>query len=779
MRGRPQSGQVIVLVAFALLALIGSAALVLLAGSVEWQKNQLQQLADEAVLDSAMKIGVGCSAGSATTVITEADNFIATQRARTGTLNVAVGTCATPYTGTDTFAGGLSETIHYPYRAQQQQVEVILTLTLPISFGTQLGQANTTVVRRAVGQQLAGSTTALSATTLTCTGGQVNIAGSVIAQNAISLSGGCALYAHMRFDAASGTYSDLGDVSVFTAGQSWSGVGGSCTGTIANAICSDGSEVSGHVPVSVACGTSGTTAFLSSGDVAVNPNPCAAGVAPQPVASVSTSLPPEPDTDASAIATLQNSAGGLLGAPCTAAGVYTTPIIVNGATVATGQGPAPIKDASGIYHFKPSCYGYLDPSSLSGGISNVQIGPEVGPVTTDIIVSLPSASTAGTLLVVTLRSDTNPSNKPFTPPSASWLPAIENFQNGIAHTQIWYYPNNPGGIKTAAFGLTPNSISGVGQMTEWSGVAASALDLTGTLTKTTNQSSVTISTSGSVTTAGELAITDMGALQQATQTYTPGAGWTSMASDMSAQGFASEYQINPAVGVPATEAVTVSNATTWASVIATFKPAASGAAGAVLDGGFYYFNGSGFAGGGGICLNGGRLMARDVTLEFVNQAGFSSGTCAPGGGSACTGACGFGSTPCSISACPPNAPFDPASGGGFTWFAAPCSQAPAGDSSCPGSTWCPAGDRACWNTLIWAPASNTGQVAITGPAVSHWLLGSVFWPGTCTDSVNGTSMIEGTVQCGSLSISAGAGAGTAIGGDYGVSTALVEAVLVE
>ena len=35
-----QSGQVMVLVAVSLLALIGSAALVLLAGSAEWQKNR-------------------------------------------------------------------------------------------------------------------------------------------------------------------------------------------------------------------------------------------------------------------------------------------------------------------------------------------------------------------------------------------------------------------------------------------------------------------------------------------------------------------------------------------------------------------------------------------------------------------------------------------------------------------------------------------------------------------------------------------------------------------
>ena len=53
---RAQSGQVMVLVAVSLLALIGSAALVLLAGSVEWQKNQVQQLADQAALDSALKM---------------------------------------------------------------------------------------------------------------------------------------------------------------------------------------------------------------------------------------------------------------------------------------------------------------------------------------------------------------------------------------------------------------------------------------------------------------------------------------------------------------------------------------------------------------------------------------------------------------------------------------------------------------------------------------------------------------------------------------------------
>jgi hypothetical protein len=453
--------------------------------------------------------------------------------------------------------------------------------------------------------------------------------------------------------------------------------------------------------------------------------------------------------------------------------------VVAGTTVGTAEvgTTAPAKDASGFWHFKPSCYGYLDASSMSGGgISLVQNSPEAGPSTAAVIPKLPAASTAGNLLVATVRSDTNPSNKPFTAP-AGWVSAVDGRLDGTAHTTIFYYPNNPGGITTVSFGVAPNSIDAVAQLSEWSGASAAPLDQTGIFTSGSNQSSATISTGGAMASANELVITGIGALQQSPQLYTRGAGWTALASDMSTEGYASEYRTNLAAGV-ASETVTVSKATSWASVIATFKPAAGAGSGVVLDPGFYYFNGK-TGNPAGLCLNNGMVLASDVTLEFVNAAGFSSGTCAAGGGAACAGAkCEFGSTPCSISVCPPNAGAD--SPNNLTWFSAPCSAAPAGDAaSCTGTGWCPNGDRACWNLLIWAPSSGTGGIAIKGAAAKHWLLGSVFWPGTCTDSVNGTSMIAGTIQCGTLSISAAAGAGLAIGGDYGISTALVEAVLIE
>ena len=761
-RQRKQSGQALVLVAVALLALIGSAALVLLAGSAASQRNQLQSLADTAALDSALKIGIGCDAAMASTVITEADNFLATQRTRSGSLAIAAGTCATPYHGTDTFTGGLSADYYYPYRAHQQQVEVLLTLTLPISFGGAVGSTSTTLTRYAVAQALVASVPAIKATSLSCTGGQVNTVGDVVATNAITLSGGCALYAHQN--ATSGAYSDLGNVSVYAAGQAWVSGGGTCTAGAdagsSSAICADGYELSGHT--TTACGGV-TTEYLSAANAAINSNPCAAGVGAQPVPPLSSMLPPDPNADPAAIATLQGTGGSA----CSSGGAYSN-IVAGGITWGTGQAPAPTKDAAGFWHFKPSCYGYLTLGNVAGGVTPKQIGAKSAVQTHFITATLPVASTAGTLLVATINSLTTP-NK-FAGP-AGWTSAAEIDNPTEGRSEIWYYPNNPGGISSATFTMNPATVTGAAEISEWNGAATIApLDQTGTTSISVPASSAITSTVGAMAQSGELVITNIGFKIGAGNTYTQGAGWTSILKD-NTFGFASEYRLDLPAGT-ASETSTTTVPSAWANAIATFKPASS-ATGAVLDPGFYYFNGSGFAGGGGICLNGGTLLARDVTIEFVNQAGFSTGTCAAGGGGGCsTGSCDFGSNPA-------GSLVDTS----FTWFAAPCSQDPSAsppDVSCLGaSSWCPTGDRSCWNLLLYQPASATGQIAVTGTVASHWLLGSVYWSGACTDTVNGTSTIAGSLACGTLSISAGVGAGTAVGGDYGVNTATVEAILVE
>lgn len=763
-RHRTQSGQALVLVAVAILALVGSAALVLLAGSAASQRNQLQALADTAALDSALQIGIGCNAAAATTVLTEADNFMATQRTRTGALAIAAGTCATPYHGTDTFAGGLSADYYWPYTAHQQQVEVVLTLSMPISFGGAVGNTATTLTRYAVAQALPASMPAVTATSLACTGGQVNIAGDVLASGAITLSGGCALYAHQR--TATGAFASFGNVRDYTDGQSWIGVGGACVAGASsgsgNAICSDGYSLSGHI--SPAC--AGATQFLSASGAAVNADPCAVGVQRVPVPPLTTLLPPDPNTDPAAIATLQGTGG----AACSAGGVYSN-IVAGGFTWGTGQAPAPTQDAKGFWHFKPSCYGYLDLANAigGGGISLRQAGPESPTATHFLVATLPAASSAGTMLVATINSDPTP-NKATAP--AGWLVAASVSQAGEGRNEIYYYPNNPGGITSQTFSTNPATVAGNVQMTEWSGVAAIApLDQIGTQAIAVATTTATISTAGATGQANELVITDNGFRINPGQTYTRGAGWNSLVAD-ALNGFGSEYRLDLPAAV-ASETVTTSQASLWANAIAAFKPSGTvSAGGAVLDPGFYYFNGSGFAGGGGICLNGGTLLARDVTIEFVNQAGFSSGNCLVGGATTCSvTSCAFGSDPAKALA-----------DTNYSWFAAPCSQDPTGspDVSClGGSSWCPAGDRSCWNLLLYTPASATGQIAVKGSLADQWLLGSIFWAGSATETFNGTSTVAGALTSGPLSISASVGAGTAIGSDYGVNTAIVEAILVE
>ncbi len=730
MRASRQSGQVMVIVAVALVALIGSAALILLAGSVVWQKNQLQELADSTALDSALTIGISCNAAKANAVITEADNFLATRKTRTGALAITPGTCATPYKGTDTFAGGLSATYNYPYRAHQQQVEVILTLSLPISFGGELGASNTTVTRRAVAQQLAGSVPAVRATTLSCTGGQINIAGGIVAQNAITTGGSCAFYSHTRFDAASGTYSDLGNVQVYTDGQGWVGGGGACVaGSNAgssNAICADGAEVSGHV--GPACGTAGTSQFLSAGDAAINGNPCAAGVAAQPVPPVSTLLPPDPNTDAAAIATLQGTGG----AACSSVGVYPN-IVVGGVTVGTGLAPAPIKDASGYYHFKPSCYGYLNPSLLDSKLAVLDAGFfyfNGSGFAGGGGICLNSSTLLGRDVTLEFVNQAGFSSNTCTPGGAGgstfWLQGTNDCAAPGCHLQTTD-PNS--GQQSVKF--TPSASTFI--FSETVSAASSQTIPSGTTY------SLTYHTNGGRTINATLTVY----YSLVTPCVAP-TGLTNL--------------VSWAVALP-DPGGTVTSPPSPASI--------------TIPAGAY------------LCLDlAGSTSSGNENFLFndTNHAGILTTTASilPSGSAAgCGATCQVGSTPCSISACPPNAGAD--SPNNLTWFGAPCSAAPTGDAaSClGGASWCPAGDRACSNLLIYAPASNTGQIALTGTSVHAWLLGSIYWPGTCTDSVNGTSTIAGSVSCGTLTMSAGAGVGTAVGSDAGISTALVEAALIE
>src|SRR5207248_1454817 len=366
------------------------------------------------------------------------------------------------------------------------------------------------------------------------------------------------LYAHQRL--SGGAYSSLGNTSVYADGQAWLVAGGACVAGAGagstNAICSDGYELSGHV--TPACG-GGTTSYLTAGNSSLNASPCAAGVGPRPVAPLSTAMPPEPNTDTNAIATLQGTGG----AACTPGAVLPS-IVAGGITWGTGLAPAPVKDASGFWHFKPSCYGYLSLSSVAGGISARQIGVESALQTHFITASLPAASTAGTLLVATINSLTTP-NK-FAGP-AGWTSAAEINNVTEGRSEIWYYANYPGGISSATFTMNPATVSGAAQISEWNGAATVApLDQSGTTSINVPSASATTSTVGAMAQAGELVITNIGFKIAAGNTYAQGAGWNSIAKD-NTFGFASEYRLDLPVGT-ASETSTTTIASNWANVIA-------------------------------------------------------------------------------------------------------------------------------------------------------------------------------------------------------------------
>src|SRR5262249_21265192 len=155
-----------------------------------------------------------------------------------------------------------------------------------------------------------------------------------------------------------------------------------------------------------------------------------------------------------------------------------------------------------------------------------------------LTASLPGASIAGTLLVMTISTDPTP-NKTTAP--AGWLLAVDISQATEGRTEIWYYPSNPGGITSVTFATNPATVAGSMQLSEWNGVLAVApLDQTGSAAIAGTSTTTTISTGGATTQANELVITNIGFSAPAGQTYTRGASWNSLLADTT-NGFSSDY----------------------------------------------------------------------------------------------------------------------------------------------------------------------------------------------------------------------------------------------
>ena len=198
-----------------------------------------------------------------------------------------------------------------------------------------------------------------------------------------------------------------------------------------------------------------------------------------------------------------------------------------------------------------------------------------GPMTTSGATVSCSSTGAGNLLVLLVV--VSPANS--TPP-AGWSQAVAAAGGGFM--QIWYYPNNPGGITSVVFtGTSPNIT--IGAILEFSGLDTTApLDKTGSVADNTGTTSpINISTSSAITANDELAVTILNINTSAVKiTITPGTGFTQAGQIgngvKQTQHNAYDYRLDTGAsssGTTITDAMAIS-ATGWTTItgiIATFK----------------------------------------------------------------------------------------------------------------------------------------------------------------------------------------------------------------
>jgi hypothetical protein len=187
--------------------------------------------------------------------------------------------------------------------------------------------------------------------------------------------------------------------------------------------------------------------------------------------------------------------------------------------------------------------------------------------TGSVTPTLPSASTAGTLLVAVLTNKTN--SVAFTAPTG-WTQAITGNNSCCGRIDIWYYVNNPGGITSATF--TAASGTTAGQLSEWNGVV-SATPVDGTNQQSHGSgASFAIATSGNLTQSGELGIAGFQNSGTAATSQTVTSPWAHLFNDLT-QNRVADYDIGLASGAKATDTESfVPNLSSMAA-IATFKAA--------------------------------------------------------------------------------------------------------------------------------------------------------------------------------------------------------------
>ena len=209
----------------------------------------------------------------------------------------------------------------------------------------------------------------------------------------------------------------------------------------------------------------------------------------------------------------------------------------------------------------------LDAGSLAQRLAQVVAEP-LTAASNVVTPTLPAPSTAGTLLVAVVNAGASGTQSVPTP-AAGWVLVTPNGAvntAGCCRSEIWYYPNNPGGINGESFTMAAGN-QGIAQMTEWKGV--SALDVAGIKSLGAPVNSVTLGTSAATASANELVITGVESDGGAGSTYTPMVGWSNLFID-NLHGDYSDYRVNLPAAV-ASETFTDTNNFRWSAVIAAFK----------------------------------------------------------------------------------------------------------------------------------------------------------------------------------------------------------------
>ncbi|MFN8639684.1 MAG: DUF6605 domain-containing protein [Dehalococcoidia bacterium] len=210
------------------------------------------------------------------------------------------------------------------------------------------------------------------------------------------------------------------------------------------------------------------------------------------------------------------------------------------------------------------------PGTEAAGIALVRAGSFGSAYASSVTLSLPAASTNGTMLLATVANNGGAS---FSAP-AGWIRAATQ-SDGNTRADVWYYSANPGGIASVTF-TAAGAVVTAGVLSEWSGVATST-PLVGSGVATANGTSVTTVTTGAVT--GDLAIATFGIMRDGggALTTTAGSGWTALPRDTTTDWFHFDaaYRLGAPAGV-VTQTETAGAPVAWSAALATFKASGAG-----------------------------------------------------------------------------------------------------------------------------------------------------------------------------------------------------------